>query len=81
MVQDRIERLSILLDAIAATERAQRRLFRQAKRPPWAVEQFSGGGGKDPDFQRAFEDGEGKVIGDEPYNTGKDPDPSEKAVS
>ena len=29
------------------------------------------GGGKDPDFQRAFEDGEGKVIGDEPYNTGK----------
>jgi hypothetical protein len=36
------------------------------------------GGGKDPDFQRAFEDGEGKVIGDEPYNTGKDPDPSEK---
>jgi hypothetical protein len=39
------------------------------------------GGGKDPDFRRAFEDGEGKVIGDEPYNTGKDPDPSEKAVS
>jgi hypothetical protein len=39
------------------------------------------GGGKDPDFRRAFEDDEGKVIGDEPYNTGKDPDPSEKAVS
>src|ERR1700730_16835461 len=27
------------------------------------------GGGKDPDFWRAFEDGEVKVIGDEPANT------------
>ena len=36
---------------------------------------------KDPDFWCAFEDGEEKVIGDEPTNTGKDPDPSEKAVS
>jgi hypothetical protein len=27
------------------------------------------GGGKDPDFWCAFEDGEVKVIGDEPFNT------------
>ena len=38
------------------------------------------GGGKDPDFWCAFEDGEVKVIGDEPDNTDRDPDPSEKAV-
>ena len=38
------------------------------------------GGGKDPDFWCAFEDGEVKVIGDEPGNTDRDPDPSEKAV-
>jgi len=36
---------------------------------------------KDPDFWCAFEDGEVKVIGDEPGNTDNDPDPSEKAVS
>ena len=29
----------------------------------------SAGGGKDPDFWRAFEEGEVKVIGDEPANT------------
>ena len=34
-----------------------------------------------PDFWCAFEDGEVKVIGDEPGNTDNDPDPSEKAVS
>jgi hypothetical protein len=39
------------------------------------------GGGKDPAFWCAFEAGEVKVIGDEPDNTDKDPDPSEKAVS
>ena len=38
------------------------------------------GGGKDPDFWSAFEDGEDRVIGDEPGNTDNDPDPSEKAV-
>jgi hypothetical protein len=37
--------------------------------------------GKDPDFWCAFEDGEVKVIGDEPANTDYDPGPSEKAVS
>ena len=39
------------------------------------------GGAKGPDFWCAFEDGEVKVIGDEPGNTDNDPDPSEKAVS
>ena len=39
------------------------------------------GGGKDPDFWSAFEDGEGWVIGDEPGNTGKDQDLSEEALS
>ena len=39
------------------------------------------GGGKDPDFWCAFEDGKVTVIGDEPANTDCDPDPSEKAVS
>jgi len=38
------------------------------------------GGGKDPDFWCAFEDGEVKVIGDEPANTDYDPGPSETAV-
>src|SRR6201996_7428873 len=39
------------------------------------------GGGKDPDFWCAFEDGEVRVIGDTPRNTQEDQDPSEKAVS
>ena len=38
-------------------------------------------GGKGPDFWRAFEDGEVKVIGDKPTNTDYDPGSSEKAVS
>jgi hypothetical protein len=37
-------------------------------------------GGKGPDFWCAFEDGEVKVIGDEPTNKDYDPGPSEKAV-
>jgi hypothetical protein len=36
------------------------------------------GRGKGPDFWCAFEDGEVKVIGDEPANTDYDPGPSEK---
>ena len=32
-------------------------------------------------FWHASEDGEVKVIGDEPGNTDNDPDPSEKAIS
>ncbi len=38
------------------------------------------GGGKDPDFWNAFEDGEDRVIGDEPGNTAKDQDSSEEAL-
>ena len=38
------------------------------------------GGAKDPDFRHAFEEGEVEVIGDEPGNTGKDPDLSEEAI-
>jgi hypothetical protein len=39
------------------------------------------GGGKDPDFWSADEEGEDRVIGDEPGNTGNDQEPSEEAVS
>src|SRR6478609_2611636 len=39
------------------------------------------GGGKDPDFWRAFNGGEETVIGDEPANTRTDPDPPAEAVS
>ena len=39
------------------------------------------GGGKDPDFWSAFEDGEDRVIGDEPGNAGKDQHLSEEALS
>jgi hypothetical protein len=38
------------------------------------------GGGKDPDFWNAFEDGEDRVIGDEPRNTFNDQNPSEGAL-
>jgi len=37
------------------------------------------GGAKDPDFWHASEDGEVKVIGDEPANTDYDPGPSVEA--
>jgi hypothetical protein len=39
------------------------------------------GGGKDPDFWNAFENGEDRVIGDEPGNTAQDEDLSEEALS
>src|SRR3954451_21989831 len=39
------------------------------------------GGGKDPDFWRAFDGGEDEVIGGEPANTRTDPEPPAKAVS
>ena len=45
-----------------------------------ALRPSNAGGAKGPDFWCAFEDGEVKVIGDEPGNTDIDPDPSEKAV-
>ena len=37
------------------------------------------GGAKGPDFWCAFEDGEVKVIGDEPGDACKDPDPCYRA--
>jgi hypothetical protein len=59
----------------------RRRLRRVSDRVVRPLRPGNAGGGKDPDFWCAFEDGEVTVIGDEPCNTGKDPDPSEKAVS
>ena len=57
------------------------------RRPWWEsdgaivlVKPGNSGGGKDPDFWNAFEDGEDRVIGDEPGNTGKDQDLSEEAL-
>jgi hypothetical protein len=38
------------------------------------------GGGKDPDFWYAFDDGEEGVIGDEPRNARQDQEPSEEAL-
>ena len=38
------------------------------------------GGAKGPDFRHAFDDCEGRVIGGEPRNTFKDPEPSEEAI-
>ena len=38
------------------------------------------GGGKDPDYWCAFEDGDVAVIGDKPRNTIKGPDPSERLL-
>jgi hypothetical protein len=58
----------------------RRRLWRGSDRVIRPLKPGNAGGGKDPDFWCAFEDGEGKVIGDEPGNTDSDPDPSEKAV-
>jgi len=59
----------------------RRRPWRESDRVVRASRPGNAGGAKGPDFWCAFEDGEEKVIGDEPTNTGKDPDPSEKAVS
>ena len=54
---------------------------RESDRVVGALRPSNAGGAKGPDFWCAFEDGEVKVIGDEPGNTDIDPDPSEKAVS
>jgi hypothetical protein len=42
---------------------------RESDRVIGALRLGNAGGAKDPDFWRAFEDGEVKVIGDEPCNT------------
>jgi len=46
-----------------------RRLRRVSDRVMVPQKPGNSGGGKDPDFWRAFEDGEVGVIGDEPCNT------------
>lgn len=58
----------------------RRRLRRESDRVIRPLMPGNAGGGKDPDFWCAFEDGEDAVIGDEPSNTRKDQDPSEKAL-
>ena len=58
----------------------RRRSWRESDRVIRASMPGNAGGAKDPDFWRAFEDGEVTVIGDEPSNTGKDQDPSEEAI-
>jgi hypothetical protein len=58
----------------------RRRSRRESDRVIGALMPGNAGGAKDPDFRHAFEVGEVKVIGDAPDNTGKDPDPSEKAI-
>jgi len=58
----------------------RRRSLRASDRVVRALMPGNAGGAKDPDFRHAFEDGEVAVIGDEPGNTGKDPDLSEEAI-
>jgi hypothetical protein len=58
-----------------------RRLRRVSDRVTVLWKPGNSGGGKGPDFECAFEVGEVEVIGDEPCNTRKDPEPSEEAVS
>ena len=58
----------------------RRRSWRESDRVIGALMPGNAGGAKDPDFRRAFEEGEVEVIGDEPGNTGKDQDPSEEAI-
>ena len=57
------------------------RSARESDRVVVPLKPGNAGGGKDPDFWYAFEEGEVMVIGDEPANTDYDPGPSEKAVS
>jgi hypothetical protein len=61
--------------------RLGRRLRRESDRDVVPMKPGNAGGGKDPDFWNAFEDGEDQVIGDEPRNTRKDQDLSEEALS
>src|SRR5215470_7821790 len=49
--------------------RDRRRLWRKSDRVIRPTKPGNAGGGKDPDFWCAFEDGEVEVIGDEPENT------------
>ena len=64
----------------ASTPSSGRRLWWESDGAIVLMKPGNSGGGKDPDFWNAFEDGEDRVIGDEPGNTGKDQDPSEEAL-
>ena len=57
-----------------------RQAWRESDRVVRALMLGNAGGAKDPDFRHAFEVGEVEVIGDEPGNTDKDPEPSEEAI-
>ena len=54
---------------VAASTSFRRWIGRESDRVVRPLMLGNAGGGKDPDFWRAFEDGEVKVIGDEPANT------------
>src|SRR5215472_16507845 len=54
---------------VGPQRRSRRRPRRESDRVIGALRLGNAGGAKDPDFWRAFEDGEGMVIGDEPDNT------------
>ena len=59
---------------------AERRPRRVSDRVVVPLKPGNSGGGKDPDFWRAFDAGEEAVIGDEPGNARQDPEPAEEAV-
>src|SRR3954470_11448204 len=61
--------------------RVRRRSGRASDRVTVPLRPGNAGGGKGPDFWRAFDGGEDEVIGGEPANTRTDPDPPAKAVS
>src|SRR3954464_13564037 len=61
--------------------RVRRRSGRESDRVTVPLRPGNAGGGKDPDFWRAFDGGEDEVIGGEPANTRTDPEPPEEAVS
>src|SRR3954447_779515 len=61
--------------------RVRRRSGRESDRVMVPLRPGNAGGGKDPDFWRAFDGGEDEVIGGEPANTRTDPEPPEQAVS
>src|SRR3954453_5259912 len=61
--------------------RVRRRSGRESDRVTVPLRPGNAGGGKGPDFWRAFDGGEDEVIGGEPANTRTDPDPPAKAVS
>ena len=60
---------------------SRRRPRRESDRDVVPMKPGNSGGGKDPDFWSADEEGKDRVIGDEPSNTGNDQEPSEEAVS